>query len=279
MSHVRIVPGWYRFQCRLMACRPARGLLFQYHRVKKRLCKLRELSQLKRQPNNLRHFEKQVYSQNGEDGILEEVFRRIGTGNRIFVEFGVQDGTQCCTRNLLENFSWSGIWIECSAEHVANARKRFNENPVKVFERFLTAENILSVFSEAGVPQQVDLMVIDVDGNDYWMWNALAGQFRPRVVVVEYNGTFGPHEEWVMPYDPQHRYDETAYFGASLSSFAAFGDRHGYSLVGCDSMGVNAIFVRKDVAGGLFDGLDQPPSYHYVAPYYDWWFGHPVAIF
>jgi len=252
--------------------------LFQYHRVKKKLCKLRELSLLKRQPNNLRNFENRVYSQNGEDGILEEVFRRIGTTDRVFIEFGVQDGTQCCTRNLLENGSWSGIWIECSPECVANAEKLFKQFPVTTVERFLTAENIASIFVEAGAPREFDLMVIDVDGNDYWMWNALAERFRPRVVVIEYNGTFGPYEEWVMPYDPQHRCDESAYFGASLTSYANLGSKYGYSLVGCDSMGVNAVFVRNDVAGEAFDGLNQPPAYHYVAPYYDWWFGHPVLI-
>lgn len=82
-----------------------------------------------------------------------------------------------------------------------------------------------------------------------------------------------------MPYDPQHRYDMTAYFGASLTTFAKFATLHGYSLVGCDSEGVNAFFVREDIARGLFDGLDQPPAYHYVAPYYDVGFGHLVANF
>jgi hypothetical protein len=162
---------------------------------------------------------------------------------------------------------------------VANAKNLFKQFPITIIERFLTAENIPAIFKDAGIPQEFDLLVIDVDGNDYWMWHALAGQFRPRVVVIEYNGTFGPKEEWVMPYDPRHCYDQTAYFGASLTSFANFGAKHSYSLVGCDSMGVNAIFVRKDVVNGLFEGLDQPPAYHYVAPYYDIGFGHPVVNF
>jgi hypothetical protein len=160
-----------------------------------------------------------------------------------------------------------------------NAQKLFQKFPVKIISRFLTAENIAAVFQEAAVPENFDLMVIDVDGNDYWMWNALAGIYRPRVVVTEYNGTFGPVEEWAMPYNPEHHYDETAYFGASLSTFAKFGRQHGYRLVGCDSMGVNAFFVREDEAKGAFDGLETLAAYHYVAPYYDWWFGHPVARF
>jgi hypothetical protein len=147
---------------------------------------------------------------------------------------------------------------------------------VRVVHQFLTAENIVSVFGSAEVPPQFDLMVVDVDGNDYWLWSALADHYSPRVVVTEYNATFGPRTKWRMPYNPEHRYDETAYFGASLASFAQLARRHGYRLVGCESMGVNAFFVREEDARAAFDGLAACPSYHYVAPHYDAWFGHPV---
>jgi hypothetical protein len=260
-----------------MACRPTRFLLFQYCRIKKKLYKWRELWQLQRQPANLRHFEKRIYSQNGEDGILEEVFRRVGTTNRFFVECGAQDGIQCCTRNLLENFSWTGVWIDCVTEHAVNAKSMFEKFPVTIIERFLTAENIVSVFREAGVVAEPDLMSIDVDGNEYWLWKALAEYYRPRVVITEYNATFGAKAEWVIPYDPQHRYDGTAYTGASLNALAVFGKQNGYSLVGCESTGVNALFVRDDVAAQHFGELGKPVSCHYVAPHFDWWFGHPLT--
>lgn len=276
MDHGLDVPGWYKFQCWLMSYRLTRGLLYQYHRLKKRLYKLKEIAQVKSQLNNIRNFEKLVYSQNGEDGIVAEIFRRIGTTDRVFVEFGAQDGIQCCTRNLLENAAWSGTWIECSAKHVGNAKKIFKEFPVNVIEQFLTAENIVSVFKDARVPHEFDLMAIDVDGNEFWLWQALIEQYRPRVLIVEYNATFGPTAAWKIPYDPQHRYAGTAYTGASLKALAELGSHYGYALVGCNSTGVNAFFIREDTATSAFDDLDKPVSRHYVAPHFDWWFGHPV---
>jgi len=276
MLQRRDVPLWYRTECLLMSWWPTRRLLFQFHRVRKKLYQIREQRCQARQPRNLRNLEKCVYSQNGEDGILEEILSRIGTTNRFFVEFGVQDGQQCCTRNLLENEGWSGVWIECSEDHVANGRQRFRGLPINVVHQFLTAENIVATFQDAKVPSEFDVMVIDVDGNDYWMWNAVAEHYSPRVIVTEYNATFGPRAEWIVPYDPKHRYDETAYFGASLRSFAQLARKHRYHLVGCDSMGVNAFFVREDVAKDAFDGVEKPPAYHYVAPHYEEWFGHPV---
>ena len=277
MNQYREVPDWYRFQCRLMLRKPTRELLYNYHRIKKKCYKIKERLLLKHQISNLRNFESKVFSQNGEDGILVEIFRRIGITNKIFAEFWVQDGTECCTRNLLENAGWSGMWIDSSSQYVDKARRMFSHLPINVIESFLTAENIVPLFRDAGLPEEFDLMVIDVDGNDYWMWHALADHFRPRVVVTEFNGTFGPEEEWIIPYDSSHLYDGTAYFGASLASFVKFAHRHGYSLVGCDSMGVNAFFIRDNEAKGRFEGIEEPPSYHYVAPYYDIFWGHPVC--
>ena len=274
----RKVPFWYNLECILISHRGTRFFLLLFLGLREKLHGFIEKRQLMSQPLNLRNFDKKVFSQNGEDGIIGEIFRRIGTTDRFFVEFGVQDGIQCCTRNLLENNSWSGVWIECSKKLASDACSQFMQFPIKIVNQFLTAENIVSVFEQAEVPLEFDLMVIDVDGNDYWMWNALVNQFHPRVVIIEYNATFGPTAQWVMPYDPNHRYDETAYFGASLSAYAEFAHRHDYCLVGCDAVGVNAFFVRKDAASA-FEGIMNPPSYHYVAPHYGCCFGHPTERF
>ena len=88
-----------------------------------------------------------------------------------------------------------------------------------------------------------DLLVIDIDGNDYWIWESVASRHRPRVVVDEHNATMGPRRHWVMPYNANHRWDETCGHGASLTALAALGSRLGYTLIGCDSQGVNAFFV------------------------------------
>ncbi len=226
-------------------------------------------------PMNLRRFEKKIFSQNGEDGILGEIFRRVGTTNRFFVECGIQDGSENNTRALLEREGWRGVWIEASGDFAAAARARFASIPVRVIEQHITAANIVKILTEAGVPEEMDLLSIDIDGNDYWIWKETA-PFRPRVVVIEYNAAHPPGSTWMMPYDPDHVWDGTNRFGASLDALHALAIARGYALVGCDSRGVNAFFVRRDVAGGRFSHLDEGVAYHYVSPKYnERRFGHP----
>src|SRR5260370_27613128 len=111
------------------------------------------------------------------------------------------------------------------------------------------------------VPRNLDLLSIDIDGNDYWVWAAIQ-KWRPRLVVIEYNPTFPPHQKWVMKEDLNHRWDGTNYFGASLPSLAALGTKKGFTLVATDSCGINAFFVRDDfIAGDKF--LDPVVHYHY----------------
>lgn len=276
MSRGGAVPTWFRVEELLISNSLTRPLLFNWHRVKKKYGTIREGRLARRYPRCLMNFERKTFSQNGEDGIIEEIFNRVGTTDAFFVEFGIQDGSECCTRNLLENHGWSGVWLEGSPNDAERARQTFGGFPVTIRSRFLTAENIVGCFEEAGVPREFDILSIDVDGNDYWIWKAVGARYSPRVVVVEYNSTFGPREPWVMPYDPEFRNDGTAFFGASLEAFHRLGKDLGYHLVGCDSVGINAFFVRKDVAGSKFLGHDRPARFHYVAPHYDSWFGHPV---
>jgi hypothetical protein len=222
------------------------------------------------EPLNLMNFEKRVFSQNGEDGILAEIFRRIGTRDRFFVEIGVgyrfgARETECNTRNLLENDGWSGIWIDASSDFVEDARKRFSQLPVRVLQTFVERETIKPQLQTVGVKPGFDLLSIDIDGNDYWIWKALQA-FRPRVVIMEYNGSITPGHDWVMPYNQAHRWDATAYFGASLDAYYRLGQELGYALVGCDSNGINAFFVRKEELGEHFCKVSAGTHYHYVAP-------------
>lgn len=223
---------------------------------------------------NLRRFEAKVFSQNGEDGVIDEIFRRIGVTNRFFVECGIQDGTENNTRALLEQ-GWSGLWVERDSAAVAAARARFATLPVQIVERAITVENAASILRDASVPADPDLLSIDIDGNDYWVWKALH-DFRPRAVVIEYNASRVPGDDWVMPYDPNHVWNGTSHFGASLDALEKLGRQLGYVLTGCESRGVNAFFVRRDLAGEHFSHMDGGASYHYVSPKYnDRHFGHP----
>jgi hypothetical protein len=215
----------------------------------------------------INEFERRVSSQNGEDGIIDELFRRIGTTDRYFVEFGVSDGAECNTA-LLASAGWSGVMLEGDADRHRRLAERYAGMPgVKTEREFVNAENIAAIFAKLGVPAEFDLLSIDIDGNDYWVWQAL-GAYRPRVVVIEYNAEYPPPRRWVMKYDPGHRWNETTYYGASLASLEAVGKRLGYALLGTDLLGVNAFFVRADLAHGTqFPTLDAQRAFH-PAKYY-----------
>jgi hypothetical protein len=191
---------------------------------------------------SLERYEQRFTSQNGEDGILAALYARIGTTNRHFVEFGVEDGGECCSRHLRERRGWTGLLMD-GGEHA---------RPVgPVHREFITAENVTALFAKYGVPAEFDLLSIDIDGNDYWVWQALSG-YSPRVVVIEYNAAIPPSESRTVPYDPAFRWDGGDYFGASLLALERLGRRKGYTLVGCDSRGINAFFVRNDCLGDHF---------------------------
>jgi hypothetical protein len=205
-------------------------------------------------PKRLTRHMARVFSQNGEDGIIAEVFRRIGTTNRYFVEFGASDGTENNTVLLLQQ-GWGGLWIEGDADLVRKANARFRAEVagrrLTTMEAFITAENIEDLFRKGGVPEEFDLLCIDIDRNDYYVWETITG-YRPRIVVIEYNPLFPPTISWVVPYDPKAMWNGTSHTGASLRALEELGAKKGYGLVGCTLEGVNAFFVRNDLLADHF---------------------------
>jgi hypothetical protein len=209
----------------------------------------------------MRRAEARVYSQNGEDGILAWLFGLVGVTNRTLVEFGIGDGSECNSANLLLTFGWSGALLEADAAK-AEAAYRFYDGRarVEVRHRALEPDNVDQVLAEL-VPEVVDLLSLDIDGNEYWVWQALT-TVRPRVVAIEYNASFGPERSVTVPYKRGFdRYREHAsgfYHGASLAALAKLGSDKGYLLAGCDSRGANAFFVDRGAAAGTLE--DQPPA-------------------
>lgn len=211
-----------------------------------------------------------VFSQNGEDGLLALIFSEIGVTNRRFVEFGVGDGRECNCANLAIWFGWTGLMLESNAADARRARERYarlgrrDEKVVRVQRAHVTVENINETISNAGLHGEIDLLSIDIDGNDYWLWEAIE-VVEPRVVVIEYNASFGPRSISV-PYDPgfvrfrKHR--SGWYHGASLTALAELGERKGYDLVGADSRGVNAFFVRADTRRGCLRAVSAEDAYY-----------------
>jgi len=201
----------------------------------------------------LDRFGYKVYSQNDEDGIINEIFKRIGITNKIFVEFGVQDGLESNCHFLLFN-GWRGLWLDGSEENIRKLKEYFPEpistKQLTAINAFITVENINNLI-EGVFSGEIDLLSIDIDGNDYWIWQAIKC-IQPRVVVIEYNAKFPPPCEWVMEYEPNHIWDGSDKYGASLKSLELLGDKLGYRLVGTSICGVNAFFVKKELAKDLF---------------------------
>ncbi len=200
--------------------------------------------------SNLNKFEWKYYSQHGEDGIIDTIFKKIGTTNKYYVEFGVGDGTECNTRYLTEFYGWNGILMDCV--------KTDNH---KIKQVSVNADNIIKLFQEFNIPREFDLLSIDIDSNDYWVWKAISG-YTPRVVIIEYNACFPSTESKTIFYDPNYRWDNSDYFGATLASLVKLGKEKGYTLIGCDSSGTNAFFLLEDLANEYFLLRDYTKLYY-----------------
>jgi len=186
-------------------------------------------------------YEKKVYSQNGEDGIIEYIFNSIGVTNKIAVEFGVnssEHGAESNTRLLLDK-GWKTFWID------TKENSGIHENCVSI-QRFLTVDNIVDTFKELKIPIEFDLLSIDIDGNDYHIREALS-EYKPRVYIIEYNGAISADSEYVMPRNDNYVWNGGTDFGASLLSYTKQADRLGYDLVYCNSNGVNSFFIKRDI--------------------------------
>jgi len=218
-----------------------------------------------------------VFSQNQEDGMIAEVFRRIGTASRRFIEFGIQDGLECNSTFLLMQ-GWTGFWIEGSKENADNARKAFASYPVQVLNQYITAGNVDALIAGFAETEELDFLSIDTDTFDYWIWQAIK-TVKPRLVVIEYNATWPPFIRKTVANDPNMAWDGSNFMGASLGALETLGREKGYCLVGCSLAGVNAFFVRDDLVGEKFCAPFSAEN-HYEPPRYDLAgsFGHRTGM-
>ena len=214
-------------------------------------------------------YEYTVFAHCGEDGIIHEIFNRIGVSNSVFVEFGGHDGSFNNSTNLLLN-DWSGLWIEADPKMVERAKTTFkryvDSNNLKIEQNFVTVENIENIFKKNEIPVDFDFLSIDIDFYDYYVWEAIKS-YSPRMIIIEYNASLGPHNALVVPYKKNIGWEKTSYFGASLKALEILGTKKGYSLVACDPSGSNAFFVRSDL---IKDNFHPPFSaeHHYEPPRY-----------
>jgi len=202
--------------------------------------------------DGFRDVEFKAFSQNGEDGIIQYLLHKVPIENEVFIEFGVSNYQESNTRFLLLNDNWKGLVIDGSAENIQSIKRDpiYWKHEITAQSHFITKSNINSIIAEAGVSGDIGLLSVDVDGNDYWVWEAI-DVIQPRIVISEYNSIFGDHQPISVPYDENfvrtQAHHSGLFFGASLPALCLLAEKKGYDFVGSDSSGINAFFVRSDL--------------------------------
>lgn len=201
---------------------------------------------------NIKDYEFKVFSQWGEDGIIQHLTQCIEIQNKTFIEFGVEDFFESNCRFLLMKDDWKGFVIDGSTENIQRLKTSYfywKHHLVSV-DKFITKENINEILSMSGFGEDLGILSIDLDGNDYHILEAIKN-FKPRILICEYNPYFGSSRKITVPYRADfHRKNahySNLYFGASLAALTYLANIKGYSLVGAGSMGNNAFYVRNDL--------------------------------
>lgn len=239
------------------------NLFKNVHKIQAELTKIQEAlgrvesRQIQNLSSQLSHIslqltEFQVFSQWGEDGIIQSLVNSIAIKNKVFIEFGVQDYTESNTRFLLINNNWSGLVMDSSPENIRYIRQdeiywKYN---LKAECAFIDRDNINTLLMNNGMIGDIGILSIDIDGNDYWVWEAI-DCISPRIVICEYNSLFGSHRKVTIPYDQSFTRNKVhfscLYYGASIAALSHLADVKGYVLLGSNSAGNNLFFLRKDL--------------------------------
>lgn len=204
-----------------------------------------------------------VSSQWGEDGILDWIISRLPAIPERFVEFGVQDYTESNTRFLLRKRNWRGLVLDSSPDHIRFIKKDAISwhHDLTATEAFITADNINSLISGAGFSGELGLLSIDIDGNDYWIWEAIHC-VAPVIVVCEYNAVFGDRHPVTVPYHPSFSrmdaHHSGQYYGASIGALQHLAQSRGYAFLGTNSAGNNAFFIHSRYAGTILAQIGTP---------------------
>ncbi len=223
-------------------------------------------------PGPFEPAEQSWFSQHGEDGVLLALLERVPEAPQTFVEIGSGDGSENCTRVLVEQ-GWSGTWMEGDPDRAARAAQLQVSGSLTIKAGYVTTANLADLLAST-TPEVLGVAVVDIDGNDFWVLDRLLAERSPVVVVVEYNAAFPPGSYWRRRNRPLTAWDQTYRHGASLDALDEVAVRHGYGLVACDSSGVNAFFVHRS----MLDRLPEAgrPRDHYRPPRFNpLGFGHP----
>ncbi len=210
-----------------------------------------ELNRNKAFVKSLHEVEFQVFSQWGDDGIIQFLIHKLNLTSSSFIEFGVENYTESNTRFLLINNNWKGLILdgsETNIQYILND-EIYWKHSLTAKHAFITAENINSIIEEAGFKDEIGLLSIDIDGNDYYVWKAI-NNISPQLVIIEYNSLFGANLPYTIPYKADfiraQQGLEKIFYGSSLTSLFDLATEKGYSFIGCNNAGNNAYFIRND---------------------------------
>ena len=202
--------------------------------------------------SHLTAYEFKIFSQWGEDGIIQHLIKSIQIKNKTFIEFGVEDFFESNCRFLLMKDDWKGFVIDGSAENIQRLKTSYFywKHQLEAVDQFITKDNINELLALSGFEEDLGILSIDLDGNDYHVLDAIT-TLKPRILICEYNPYFGGSRKITVPYQADF-YRLTAhysnlYWGASLGAMTFLANKKGYSLCGVGSMGSNAFYVRNDV--------------------------------
>jgi hypothetical protein len=202
---------------------------------------------------NFNDYEFKIFSQWGDDGLIQYLTKTIKIANKVFIEFGVEDYSESNTRFLMMNDNWAGFVMDGSAENIARLKSRnwFWKYSLKAKAAFITKENVNGLLAEAGF-KNIGLLHIDLDGNDAHILAEIdLHALNPSIIIMEYNAVFGKDRAISVPYDKDflrtQKHYSNLYFGASLAALTYIANQKGYGLVGCNLAGNNAYYVRKDL--------------------------------
>ena len=219
--------------------------------------------------NQLLKYEHQTFSQNGEDGIINEIFNRLGIKTGEFIEIGTGDGSENNTRLLLE-LGWKGVWIDGSTKNLNTINSNF-QNFIKndkllAYANFVNENNINSILQKYDISKDVDLLSLDLDLTTHLVWESI-NYITPKVLVIEYNGFFPKNSLWEAVVEDNEVWDGSINMGASLSTIIKISESKGYKHIGCDITGTNAFFVLEELVSKYFSDFSFNPSQQPARPY------------
>ena len=223
---------------------------------------LAEANRARQRLPGLHEVEFSVYSQWGEDGIIDWLIDRLPGIPPTFIEFGVENYRESNTRLLLQLRNWRGLVLDGSQEHIDDIKGQeiYWRYELSAVCAFVDKDNINDLISNAGLSGDVGLLSVDIDGNDYWVWQAIE-IVNPVIVVCEYNAVLGDVHAVSVPYQATFQRTKAdpsnLYFGASIRALIALGMSKGYTFVGSTSTGANAFFIRNDCADPIVTGLNE----------------------